>query len=43
MQIAIEHAVAFLSKKGVKVYNFSPVSKIKGAKNLDFDKFIHEK
>ena len=43
MQIAIEYAVDFLSKKGVEVYNFSPVSQIKGAKNLDFDKFMHEK
>ena len=43
MQAAIEQSVKFLSKKGVKVYNFSPISKIKGAKNLDFDKFIHEK
>ena len=43
MQVAIESAVDFLSKKGVKVYNFSPVSRIKGAKNLDFDKFFYEK
>ena len=43
MQIAIEYAIDFLSKKGVEVYNFSPISKIKGAKNLDFDKFMHEK
>ena len=43
MQTAIEYAINFLSKKGVEVYNFSPVSKIRGAKNLDFNKFINEK
>jgi len=43
MQIAIESAVDFLSKNGVEVYNFSPVSRIKGAKNLDFDKYFYEK
>lgn len=43
MKIAIEYAVEFLAKKGVEVYNFSPVSKIKGAKNIDFYKLMHEK
>lgn len=43
MKIALESAIKFLSEKGVKVYNFSPVSKIEGAKNLDFNKFFYEK
>lgn len=43
MKIALESAIKFLSEKGVEVYNFSPVSKIEGAKNLNFDKFFYEK
>ena len=43
MKIALERAIKFLSENGVEVYNFSPVSKIEGAKNLNFDKFFYEK
>ena len=43
MKIALESAIKFLSEKGVEVYNFSPVSKIEGAKNLNFDKFFYGK
>ena len=43
MKIALERAIKFLSENGVEVYNFSPVSKIEGAKNLNYDKFFYEK
>ncbi|MEK9993380.1 MAG: 6-hydroxymethylpterin diphosphokinase MptE-like protein [Hydrogenophilales bacterium] len=42
-KIGIENAIRELNQKGVKVYNCSPVSNIQGAKNLDFDKLMHEK
>jgi len=41
--LGIENAIRELNKKGVKVYNCSPVSTIKGAKNLDFNETMHEK
>lgn len=42
-KIGIENAIRELNKKGVKVYNCSPVSTIQGAKNLDFNEVINAK